>query len=138
MTPEEQARCLISPDVDATAPQRARAMVVKALAGWGFAGMADDAALCVSELVTNALNEAPTKITVRVEWHRADHLIELAVWDDAPGKPEKRAPTVNDPGGRGLNIVEALADGWGHHPEGDGKTVWARFHTTAEGTSDAA
>lgn len=30
-------------------------------------------------------------------------------------------------GGRGLLLVEALADHWGVEPRGDGKVVWARF-----------
>jgi anti-sigma regulatory factor (Ser/Thr protein kinase) len=138
MPAENRPFCLISPPVDAAAPQQARAMVATALIGWGFTGLVDDLTLCVSELTTNALNEGPEKIAVRVEWHRDDHLIEIVVWDNAPGKPEKRNPTIHDLGGRGLNIVEALAYDWGCHTEDDGKSVWAWFHTASGGTCDAA
>lgn len=121
---------LIEPDADTKAPHKARAMVAKALADWGFASLVDDMTLCASEMVTNALNARADEIAVRMEWHRRERLIELSVRDDAPGTPEQREPTAYDLEGRGLNIVEALADEWGHRTaEADGKVVWARFRT---------
>ena len=39
--------------------------------------------------------------------------------------PAPRTPATTEPGGRGLQIVEALADDWGVRREGAGKRVWA-------------
>jgi len=78
--------------------------------GSDHCSLVDEITLCASELVTNTLSEHATEIAVPVEWHRDDHMVEIAVWDDAPGRPEKREPAVHDPRGRRLNIVEALAD----------------------------
>ncbi|MFC5182865.1 ATP-binding protein [Actinomadura harenae] len=93
----------------------------------GREDLEDDAALCVSELVTNALNCGAGDIRVLVEWH-TDAMVEVAVWDDGPGCPELQEPDENCETGRGLGIVQALAVSWGKHGSPDGgKTVWARF-----------
>lgn len=134
---EDGTLVLIRPDVDAMASQKARSMAAKALADWGLAGLADDVTLCVSEMVTNALNAEAGEIAVRMEWHKDEQLIEVAVRDNAPGVPRQREPSAYDLAGRGLNIVEALADEWGHRTEGNGKAVWAWFRTSPGETSDA-
>jgi anti-sigma regulatory factor (Ser/Thr protein kinase) len=127
---DDRTYVLIRPDVDAMAPHAARAAAAKALADWGFVSLVDDVTLCASELVTNTLDAEADEIAVLVEWHKEDHLIELAVWDNAPGEPEKREPDAHDLAGRGLIIVEALADEWGCRAgDEDGKVTWAWFST---------
>jgi anti-sigma regulatory factor (Ser/Thr protein kinase) len=133
---EDRTYVLSKPHVDAKAPHAARAAAAKALADWGFASLVDNVTLCVSELVTNTLDAEADEIAVLVEWHKDDHLIELAVWDNAPGEPEKREPSVHDLAGRGLMIVEALADEWGCRAGDDGKVTWVWFSTG--GAPDAA
>jgi anti-sigma regulatory factor (Ser/Thr protein kinase) len=130
---------LSRPDVDVRAPHQARTTVAKALAAWGFGDLIDDVTLCVSELATNTLHAKAGEMAVLVEWHKDDHLIEIAVWDNAPGEPERREPANHDTGGRGLNIVAALADDWGQRVGGDdGKVIWASFQIPPGGTRDAA
>ncbi|MBA9001847.1 ATP-binding protein [Thermomonospora cellulosilytica] len=87
----------------------------------------DDALVIVSELVTNSVRYGATQITVNVEWHRARGNVEIAVWDDASGTPEKQEPDFVSETGRGLHIVNQLSIDWGHHPAADGigKIVWA-------------
>ncbi|MFC4909036.1 ATP-binding protein [Actinomadura gamaensis] len=114
-------------DADLSAAGRARRRVGEVLRRWGRGELVDDAALCVSELVTNALNCGASDIRVLVERH-TDQLVEIAVWDDGPGCPELQDPDVSCENGRGLGIVEALSVAWGKHGSADGgKTVWARF-----------
>jgi anti-sigma regulatory factor (Ser/Thr protein kinase) len=85
----------------------------------------NDAALVVSELVTNAINARATKVTVDVTIHH-DHL-RLAVSDNAYGRPEPRSSSPTATGGRGLRIVEQLVRGWGTVTGSDGKQVWAEL-----------
>lgn len=76
----------------------------------------------VSEVVTNAIIHARTPFRVRVA--TGDRAIRVSVHDASPANPVKRDYGPNHPTGRGLHIVEALADRWGVAPDGEGKVVW--------------
>lgn len=92
---------------------------------WGLATMADDAALIVSELLTNALAAGRGVMTLALILH-ADALT-IEVTDAGAGRPRRRKARRSDVNGRGLQIVEYLAGDWGHRlAAGGGKTVWAR------------
>lgn len=71
----------------------------------------EDAALCVAELVTNALNAGcgTMTLTVRVE----PDCVRIGLADDAPGLPQQQHPGPEDAHGRGLLIVETLSQRWG-------------------------
>jgi anti-sigma regulatory factor (Ser/Thr protein kinase) len=86
--------------------------------------MTDRVALIASELATNAVQHANTSFSVRVE--RTDSLIHVEVVDTGVGEPTVRAAQPHDYSGRGLRIVESLADEWGVRAEasGQGKAVW--------------
>ncbi|MFK0293857.1 ATP-binding protein [Streptomyces sp. NPDC090442] len=79
------------------------------------------AVLLTSELITNALlhTEGGAVVTARV----TDRL-RVEVHDFATRIPEPRAPSVTGASGRGLTLVQALADDWGVRSEGVGKCVW--------------
>lgn len=86
----------------------------------------DDLALLTSELVTNALMHTGTSATRQVVvWVRLDpSSLLVQVDDDGPGVPAELSAVEPGPaGGRGLQIVDALADGWG---SGAG-VVWFRL-----------
>jgi anti-sigma regulatory factor (Ser/Thr protein kinase) len=78
----------------------------------------------VSELATNSLRHAGSDFRVHVE--RDDGQVRVAVSDSGPGQPFLRSPHPREPTGRGLRIVQALADDWGVAPlhDGRGKVVW--------------
>lgn len=84
----------------------------------------DRVALLVSELATNAVRHAGTDFIVRVQ--QTDDEISVEIADEGIGTPTLRRAEPRDASGRGLRIVEALADAWGVRPEpnGTGKTVW--------------
>ncbi len=85
---------------------------------------ADDAVLVLSELVTNAVLHAGGADRITVDCR--DGSIRIDVHDgatDAARVPDV-APEV---GGRGLRIVEALAERWGSDPLDAGKVVWAEL-----------
>jgi anti-sigma regulatory factor (Ser/Thr protein kinase) len=120
---------LLERDVDA--PAAARALLENLLAGKDIEWRVGDAALVVSELVTNsvlhsdAANESP--IEVGVEFN--DRELRVEVCDDGGAQveqPLQAGPSTTGAGGMGLAIVGTLADAWG--VERNGQTcVWACF-----------
>jgi len=84
---------------------------------------ADDVSVVVSELVTNCVQTDAHYVALGVDGHHAR--LTVATTDDAPGLPTRRRASPADPHGRGLAIVDALADRWGIEPQSHGKTVWA-------------
>ncbi|MBO0747381.1 MAG: ATP-binding protein [Acidimicrobiaceae bacterium] len=87
-------------------------------------------ALVVSELVANAVVHAHTGPQLRVGWD--GRTVDVEVEDDGPGRPVLRAPGPLTASGRGLALVDRIADAWGvaSPPESDAdhpKVVWARI-----------
>ncbi len=111
--------------------QAARHFVVAALAAWGLGDLADDAKLLTSEVTTNALAHARTGFHLTVE-HR-DHDVLVEVSDGSVDLPQRRNPDIDDPGGRGLLIVDSFAGSWGCYRKGRGKVVWFTLHPVAQG-----
>lgn len=102
----------------------ARLYVEMTLEAWGLAGLADDAKLIVSELVTNALRHGAGPIDVRCAISDDEEFV-MEVRDSSPELPEVEDTDLLDLSGRGLVIVEALARAWGARPAEDGKVTWA-------------
>jgi anti-sigma regulatory factor (Ser/Thr protein kinase) len=82
-----------------------------------------DAALVVSELVTNALRhgEGPTVLRVAL----TATVVQLSVTDSGDGVPRMLPPEPGRVGGLGLVVVERLTTEWGVASFPGGKTVWA-------------
>ncbi len=101
----------------------ARRFVAAAL---GRRGCPDDfvelVLLLTSELVTNAYRHAgsDTRVSVRVD----DDMARVEVRDVGPGEPQLRPHDADRVDGRGLQIVDALADRWGYHSNDAGTSVW--------------
>ena len=70
----------------------------------------DKVVLIASELVTNAVQAGATIVEVGV--NVTEGRLDLVVTDDAGGWPTMTSPTPDDTAGRGLLIVEHLADAW--------------------------
>lgn len=81
--------------------------------------------LVVSELVTNAVNAEAGRISVRL--YVDDAQVRIEVEDDAQGTPRLVHATVTDERGRGLYIVDSLAEHWGIRTLGWGKQVWVEL-----------
>ncbi|MCH0562968.1 ATP-binding protein [Streptomyces sp. MUM 2J] len=86
----------------------------------------DDCALMISELVTNAIvcGRSDDTWVVRVEWFREGTSLRVEVHN--PGFPagvRMRRPEANDAHGRGLLLVDSIADSWHSGPSALGGTV---------------
>ncbi len=109
-------------DLGLDSAMRARAWIVGACMTQGFGGIADDAALLISELVTNAVMHAQTGCTILIEF--GDESMRAHVIDLDERDVLIRVPGEVAEGGRGLNIVAALATEWGVTTHRTGKSVW--------------
>jgi anti-sigma regulatory factor (Ser/Thr protein kinase) len=98
----------------------ARRFVVRALADLG--DVADDAALLVSELATNAVIHAATAYEVTVR--RLGDSVRVEVTDASPAAARRSRYGPTSGTGRGLGMVEDLAAQWGVHAVATGKVVW--------------
>jgi anti-sigma regulatory factor (Ser/Thr protein kinase) len=113
---------------DATSPGRARAFVADLLEQWHLDRLVDAATLLTSELVTNAVRHAGTGMELSVS-RTDDRGVRIAVTDRAPATDVHVRPSGEEAeGGRGLFLVEQLANGWGSAVDDDAKTVWFELH----------
>ncbi|BDH06258.1 MULTISPECIES: ATP-binding protein [Streptomyces] len=105
------------------------------------AELADDAAVVVGELLSNALRHGRPPVRVacalrRRSPHRAALRIEVTdagpSFDTARVRARWRHPSFTfEEGGRGLFLVDTLASRWGDEPTRNGHTVWAVLDGTA-------
>ncbi len=87
-----------------------------------------DAALVISELLSNALRHAGPLpgSAIRVAWELEDGSVRVSVSDGGgSSRPELGEPTPTTTGGRGLRIVARLSRRWGTLCDDEGTTVWA-------------
>ncbi len=86
----------------------------------------DGLVLLVHELAANGLDHGrgPVRIDL-VPTGEGD--VHVEVHDSGPGDPHVATPEPDAERGRGLALVEQLADEWGVTREPGGKTVWAEF-----------
>ncbi|MFD7897569.1 DUF6415 family natural product biosynthesis protein [Streptomyces sp. NPDC059743] len=106
----------------------ARVELRKALADWGLSVLEDSAVLIVSELLSNARLHAQVtpEQSIETRYFRRPGGLRIEVHDGSPKRPQRRTPDPDAPDGRGLLLVEALADEWGVAERGGpGKAVWA-------------
>jgi len=114
---------------DRRAPSAVRTAIRDVLDETDLTDLADDVMLLASELVTNAVLHAaaPSQVRLRLREGR----VRLEVHDPSPQVPVPRARDLGATNGRGMVLVDALADAWGVEV-GDGlpdvgKTVWVEL-----------
>lgn len=119
------------------APARSRQFTHDTCALWGVGRVGGVAELVASELVTNAVIHARTPFTVTLRL--ADGRLHVAVRDGDPRPMLRPSPGAgggpHDEHGRGLLLLDAMADAWGCSPTADGKVVWATIEVPARRTA---
>ncbi|MDT0344123.1 ATP-binding protein [Streptomyces litchfieldiae] len=131
----------------------ARRHTVDVLTNWCVSpDVIETVRLVVSELITNAVRHPEQGDEPS---HRCDsgtaHIIELAleivgaavrvsVWDRDPKPPLLKEVGPAAIGGRGLFIVAAMSERWGHYPPHSrlGKVVWAEIRLPTTDTNGTA
>ena len=114
---------------DLRAVPEARRALRELLTHWGKPGRSEIAELLTSELVTNALihTDRDAVLTATV----SPSGLHVEVRDFVGGRPRLGVPDADDgTHGRGLILVQSLADAWGVRAHGVGKAVW--FELDAE------
>lgn len=103
----------------------AREVVAWQLREWHVERLCDDAAVVVTELISNAVRHAATDVELTVV--PIENGIRLEVRDGSARELHQRTSAKTDEGGRGLQLVDALADRYGVLPDGEGKRVWVEL-----------
>jgi anti-sigma regulatory factor (Ser/Thr protein kinase) len=113
---------------DLTSARQARAAVRQALATWGMDRLSNDAELMTSELVANAAEHGDGKpISLALRRHAEpgeQPSLTCEVTDTSPALPRRTEPEPDGERGRGLAIVNALAQSSGVRASQAGKTSW--------------
>jgi anti-sigma regulatory factor (Ser/Thr protein kinase) len=107
----------------------ARQQLRELLHDWASADQLDSAVLLVSEMVTNVLvhTDADALLVAEVTGEPAKRRMRVEVTDGSDDLPHRRHPGELASSGRGLVLVEMLADAWGVDPRGEGKSIWFEF-----------
>jgi hypothetical protein len=137
---------------EAESPGTARSLTRTTLHGWGLQELADDATVVVSELVTNALRygrapdgrrhplpPATTEQPFLLSLVHYGGSVLCAVFDPGAEVPVLREPDYFRESGRGLHVLQSLAESWGWTtPDRHGKAVWALLQSPKEAASGVA
>jgi anti-sigma regulatory factor (Ser/Thr protein kinase) len=102
---------------------------VRAALGSRDVELIERVSLLVTELASNAVRHTNTAIEVVIEERRGR--VRVSVRDASTRRPRRRHSGPDDVDGRGLQIVEALADRWGVDLDGGGKSVWFEVAASA-------
>ncbi|KUO02051.1 ATP-binding protein [Streptomyces caeruleatus] len=127
---------------DQRAPHIARHTIRTALLGHAHTPeLTDTAELLTSELVSNGVKHSDGPLTVRLRSRpgavRAVPVVRIGVMDNHPELPDPLPCTPDQDFGRGLYLVQALADAWGRYPVIDRsptpgwKVVWFELSDAA-------
>lgn len=100
----------------------ARHHAERVLRAWDLDAVVDAARLLVSELVINVVLHAGTDAELVLR--RDDGGLRVEVSDGSAQVPLRRSYAPSAPTGRGLLILDDLADDWGVEVGDGSKTVW--------------
>ncbi|MEV7085240.1 SpoIIE family protein phosphatase [Streptomyces sp. NPDC093085] len=121
---------------DAEGLATARHMIRAAVTAWGAGERSDAIELTADELITNALvhTGGGAGVVVRVVPRteppgprEAGRRLRVEVEDGSSALPHRREAGESGVSGRGLLLVDELADDWGVESRGSGKCVWCEF-----------
>ncbi|WP_328487949.1 ATP-binding SpoIIE family protein phosphatase [Streptomyces zaomyceticus] len=134
--PEAPRRTLMT--IAQAEPERiaeAREQVRQLLHDWDDEDQLDSAVLMVSEMVTNVLvhTDGDALLVAEVACGEKTRRLRVEVSDTSDELPHKRHPGEMASSGRGLVLMEMLADAWGVDPRGEGKAIWFELNEPDSG-----
>jgi anti-sigma regulatory factor (Ser/Thr protein kinase) len=112
----------------------ARQQLRELLHDWASEDQLDSAVLLVSEMLTNVLvhTDANALLVAEVTGEPGKRRMRVEVTDAGDDLPHRRYPGELASSGRGLVLVELLADSWGVDPRGEGKSIWFEIYEPGE------
>lgn len=110
----------------------ARQQVRELLHDWTCGDQVDSAVLLVSEMLTNVLvhTDADALLVAEMTGDGGKRRMRIEVTDASDDLPHKRHPGELASSGRGLVLMDVLADAWGVDPRGEGKSIWFELYET--------
>ncbi|MFF1447730.1 SpoIIE family protein phosphatase [Streptomyces sp. NPDC058274] len=111
----------------------ARQQLRELLHDWASDDQVDSAVLMTSEMVTNVLvhTDADALLIAEMTGEGGDRRLRVVVTDASDDLPHKRHPGELASSGRGLVLMELLADAWGVDPQGQGKSIWFELYESS-------
>lgn len=123
----------------------ARQQLREVLHDWTSPDQVDSAVLLLSEMLTNVLvhTDADALLVAEIRDNSTGHYdtapgrrLRVTVTDAGDDLPHKRRPGELASSGRGLVLMDLLAEEWGVDPRGEGKTIWFTLREEPAGTRD--
>jgi anti-sigma regulatory factor (Ser/Thr protein kinase) len=111
----------------------ARQHLRELLHDWSSQDQVDSAVLLLSEMLTNVLvhTDADALMQAEVRGEPGGRRMRVEVTDTSDDLPHKRRPGEMASSGRGLVLIELLAQSWGVDPRGEGKSIWFELYEDA-------
>ena len=109
----------------------ARHLVLELLRVWDAPHDREDAALLVTELVSNVVDHVGGEANLTLELGISDDWLRIAIVDGSSVRPVVQELSMERPRGRGMRMVQAIADRWGADDHGGGKRVWFELRPPA-------
>ncbi|MFE4497844.1 SpoIIE family protein phosphatase [Streptomyces niveus] len=108
----------------------ARRQLKDLLHDWADEEQVDSAVLMISEMTTNVLvhTDGDAVLIAEAAGERGKRRLRVEVADASDELPHKRRPGELASSGRGLVLMEMLADAWGVDPRGEGKSIWFEIY----------
>ncbi len=101
-----------------------RHIALELLKCWGAPHDRDDAALLVTELVANVMDHVREESLLTLELALSGEWLRISVADGSSVRPVVQELSLDRPRGRGLLMVQAIAERWGCEDHCGGKRVW--------------
>ncbi|MGW6985563.1 SpoIIE family protein phosphatase [Streptomyces sp. NPDC054932] len=115
-----------------------RQQIRELLHDWADPDQVDSAVLMVSEMVTNVLThtDGDALLVAEAVGELGARRLRVEVADGSDELPHKRQPGEMSSSGRGVLLMEMLADAWGVDPRGEGKSIWFELHEQSKTDAD--
>jgi anti-sigma regulatory factor (Ser/Thr protein kinase) len=121
---------LVTLPADGRAAGLARRVVRRRLESWQLDDLLDTAVLLASEVVSNVIVHTASAPAIALARDGAG--VRVTVVDESPVPPRRRWHSATATTGRGLQLLQDLADDWGWDRRGVGKAVWFVLHGDRE------
>ncbi|MFJ2266540.1 SpoIIE family protein phosphatase [Streptomyces sp. NPDC087228] len=136
-TPGQTAQRRTALTIAQAEPERlsaARQQLRELLHDWADPEQVDAAVLMFSEMATNVLvhTDGDALMVAQATGEHGERRLRVEVADASDELPHRRRPGEMASSGRGLVLMEMLADAWGVDPRGSGKSVWFELYEAEE------